>query len=192
MKVICFTGNYGAEGKDILQSYLMTDSSILFSGRPFFVPDFAHHFVARPSIVVRTGRLGKGIAPKFAHRYWDAFTAGFSVQAIEDCDSRLGALDRAFDGAAIVGDWVTTSSVDNALTTPVTLKVNGEVSAQCCLADMCHPLDELLAAVSMRSSIKMGDFLFTGDAGPGHQLAPGDRLTATIGGQEVLNVKVRL
>lgn len=192
MKVIGFTGNYSAGENDFPQSYLMTDSSILFTGRPFFVPDFAQHFVARPTIVVRTGRLGKSIAPKFASRYWDAFTAGFSVQACEDDDKRLGALDRAFDGAAIVGDWVSVSSVDNALTTDVTLMVNGEEYARCCLADMCHPLDELLAAVSTRCSIKMGDCLFTGDAGAAHELAPGDRLTANIAGQEVLDVKVRL
>ena len=63
MKVIGFTGNYGME--DMLpQTYLMADSSILYSGRPLFVPDFAREFVARPTIVVRTGRLGKCIAAK--------------------------------------------------------------------------------------------------------------------------------
>ena len=71
MKVIGFTGNYGVEGKT-LQSYLMADSSILYTGRPFFVPDFAQEFVATPTIVVRMNRLGKCVAPKFAHRYWDA------------------------------------------------------------------------------------------------------------------------
>jgi hypothetical protein len=57
MKVIGFTGNYG-NGEESLQSYLMADSSILYSGRPFFLPDFAQRFVATPAIVVRTGRLG--------------------------------------------------------------------------------------------------------------------------------------
>ncbi len=192
MKVIGFTGNYDAQGNTSPESYLMADSSILFTGRPFFVPDFARGFVARPTIVVRTGRLGKAIAPKFASRYWDAFTAGFSVQAVDDSDGRLAALDRAFDGAAIVGEWVAAADVDDMLTTAVTLKVNDGLAASCSLADMSHPLDQLLAAVSTRCSIKMGDLLFTGDAGDAHVLTPGDRLTATIAGRQVLDVKVRL
>ena len=191
MKVIGFTGNYGL-GNEVPRSYLMADSSILFTGRPFFVPDYAEEFVATPSIVVRTGRLGKCIAPKFAHRYWDAFSAGWSVQALGGNDSRLGALDRAFDGAAIVGDWVEVASVDDAMNTIVELSVNDTVVSRHCLADMRHTLDDLLAAVSTRCSIKMGDLLFTGEAGEGHRLVPGDRLSANIGGKQVLDVKVRL
>ena len=167
MKVIGFTGNYGTQDGAI-QSYLMADSSILYTGRPFFLPDFAQRFVAVPSIVVRTGRLGKCIAPKFAHRYWDAFTA------------------------AMVGDWVEAASLADPLHEPVEVMIDGTVVSRCCLADMQHPLDELLAGVSTRCSIKMGDLLFTGDAGPQHTLVPGNRLTATVGGHQVLDVKVRL
>lgn len=191
MKVIGFTGNYGS-GEDMLQGYLMADSSILFSGRPFFLPDFAQQFVATPAIVVRTGRLGKSIAPKFAHRYWNAFTAGFSVKAQDSDLPALTVLDRAFDGAAIVGDWVETTSVVDALHEEVVFLIDGEEVSRHCLADMRQPLDELLAGVSVRCSIKMGDLLFTGDAGPSHTLAAGNRLTALVGGQPVLDVKVRL
>ena len=191
MKVIGFTGNYGKH-EEMPHSYLMADSSILYTGRPFFVPDYAQRFLATPTIVVRTGRLGKCIAPKFAHRYWDAFTAGFSVQALQGDDERLVALDRAFDGAAIVGDWVETSAIEDPLNAVVEVTVNEETVARCCLAEMCTPLAELLSAVSTRCSIKMGDLLFTGDAGEGHTLVPGDRLRATVNGRQVLDVNVKL
>ena len=191
MKVIGFTGNYGME--DMLpQTYLMADSSILYSGRPLFVPDFAREFVARPTIVVRTGRLGKCIAAKFAHRYWDAFTAAFSVMAVDGDQPALSALDRAFDGAAMVGDWVEATSVADPLHQPVEVMIDGTVVSSYCLADMQHPLDRMLAGVSTRCSIKMGDLLFTGDAGPQHTLVPGNRLTATVDGRQVLDVKVKL
>ena len=191
MKVIGFTGNYGMEDQ-IPQCYLMADSSILYSGRTFFIPDFAQRFVATPSIVVRTNRLGKCIAPKFAHRYWDAFTAGLSVHAEQGDDARLNALDHAFDGAAIVGDWMDAASVDDACNTPVVVMVNGVVMSQHCLADMRYQLDEMLAGVSTRCSIKMGDILFTGHTGKGHVLEPGDRITANIGEKQILDVKVKL
>lgn len=191
MKVIGFTGNYGSQASSP-EGYLMADSSILYTGRPFFVPDYAQRFVATPAIVVRTGRLGKCIAPKFAHRYWDALTAGFSVQAQQGDDERLEVLGRAFDGAAIVGDWVEASSLEDPSHAVVEVKVNGETVSRCCLSDMVWPLSEMLAAVSTRCSIKMGDLLFTGDAGPSLVLVPGDHLTATVGDLAVLDVKVRL
>ena len=190
MKVIGFTGNY--DDKEDARCYLMADSSVLYTGRPFFIPDFAQRFVAAPTIVVRTGRLGKCIAPKFAHRYWDAVTAGFSVMACQDVDGRMEALDRAFDGAAIVGDWVPAASVEDVLHAIVEVKVDDTLVSRHCLADMRFPLADALSAVSTRCSIKMGDLLFTGDAGTPFVLSPGMRLTARIGDRNVLDVKVRL
>ena len=191
MKVIGFTGNYGLED-DVPQSYLMADSSILFTGRPFFVPDFAQAFVATPTIAVRTGRLGKCIAPKFAHRYWDAMTAAFSVCAYQSDTRQLIALDRAFDGAAIVGDWVSTVELDDPLHEVVEVMVDGTVVSRHCLTEMCWPLEDMIAGVSSRCSIKMGDIIFTGDMAPATTLSPGNHLTASIGGQQVLDVKVKL
>ena len=190
MKVIGITGNYNTTG-DATGIYLMADSSVLYTGRPLFIHDFASDFVAAPSIVVRTGRLGKCIAAKFAHRYWDAITAGFSVKACQSDDRRLSALDRAFDGAAVVGDWVTVSGTEDPLHAVVEVKVDDAVICRCCLADMIWPLDDVMAAASTRCSIKMGDMLFTGDCAEGLTLVPGMRLTATVGETQVLDVKVR-
>lgn len=191
MKVIGFTGNYSKEDS-LPQAYLMTDSCVLYTGRPFFVPDFAQSFVATPAIVVRMNRLGKCVSPKFAHRYWDAFTAAFTVKACHSDDARLMGLDRAFDGAAVVGDWITVDSCEDVAHVPVMMSVNGQVVANRCLADMQHPLEELIAATSTRCSIKMGDLLFTGEAGEALAMTPGDHLTASINGNQVLDVKVRL
>ena len=191
MKVIGFTGNYGTE-ENIPQAYLMSDSCILYTGRPFFIPDFAQSFVATPSIVVRMNRLGKCVAPKFAHRYWDAITAAFTVKACHSDDACLTGLDRAFDGAAIVGDWFPVAECDDVAHVPVVMSVNGMEVASRCLADMQHPLEELIAATSTRCSIKMGDLLFTGDTGEALTMKPGDHLTASVNGRQVLDVKVRL
>lgn len=192
MKVVGFTGNFD-NVQDKPECYLMADSSILYTGRPFFVPDFGERFVAAPSIVVRMGRLGKCVAPKFAHRYWDAFTAGFNVQACHDSDPSLGALGRAFDGAAIVGDWRPVTGDDDPLHAVVEFRVDGEVLSRHCLADMdVMPLADMVSAVSTRCSIKMGDLLFTGDCGPRLTLTPGMHLTASVGEVPLLDVKVRL
>ena len=191
MKVIGFTGNYDTTG-DRPECYLMADSSVLYSGRPFFVHDFAEEFVAAPSIVVRMGRLGKCVAPKFAHHYWDAVTAGFNVRAHHDCGEGLDALGRAFDGAAIVGDWVTVSSVEDPMHAVFEVKVDDVVIARRCLDDMVLPLGDMISTVSTRCSIKMGDLLFTGDCAPHLTLAPGMHLTASLDEHPILDVRVRM
>ena len=50
------------------------DSSIIQPGKPFFVPDFAPQFVMHPAIALRVNRLGKNVASRFAHRYYDIAT----------------------------------------------------------------------------------------------------------------------
>ncbi len=192
MKVIGFTGNYDASG-DMPMGYLMADSSVLYTGRPFFLHDFAEGFLAAPSIVVRMGRLGKCVASKFAHRYWDAFTAGFNVQAWHSRDAGLECLDRAFDGAAMVGNWVPVAELDDPMHAVVEVKVDDTVVSRHCLADMSVlPLHEMVAAVSTRCSIKMGDMLFTGDCAPRLTLSPGMHLTATLGDEQLLDVRVKM
>lgn len=191
MKVISFTGNYDmATGQPAAR--LMADSSILYTGRPFFLPDFAQRFVATPTIVVRTGRLGKCIAAKFAYRYWDAMTAGFAVRAVQGDDERLMELDYAFDGAVIVGEWVETAALQDPSQILVEARVGDQLLSSHRLADMHQPVGELLSAVSRRCSIKMGDLLLTGEAGQAHTLAAGDHLTACVGGNQVLDVRVKM
>ncbi len=51
---------------------LISQAAILQGGNPFFVPDFASKFEARTALAIKIGRLGKGIAPRFAHRYIDS------------------------------------------------------------------------------------------------------------------------
>ena len=184
MKVIGFTGNYDVVD-ETPRSYLMADSSLLFSGRPFFVPDFAQRFVVTPTIAVRTGRLGKGIAPKFAHRYWDAMTAAFSVCA---CDSDTPQPNTEYGRS----NWVTVDGLDDPMQQVVEVMIDDQVVSRHCLADMRWPLDDMIAGISSRCSIKMGDIIITGETSRPTTIVPGNHLTATIGGRQVLNVKVRL
>lgn len=57
------------------------DSAILKDGKPFFIPDFSNEVHYETEVVVRICRLGKNIAPRFAHRYYDAVTVGIDFTA---------------------------------------------------------------------------------------------------------------
>ena len=80
MKIIAVGMNYAQHNKELghTQEYrepvifMKPDSAILKDGKPFFVPDFSHEVHYETEVVVRICRLGKNIAPRFAHRYYDA------------------------------------------------------------------------------------------------------------------------
>ena len=61
--------------------FTKADSALLTRGKPFFVPDNLGRIDYEAEVVVRISRLGKNIATRFAHRYYDAVTVGIDFTA---------------------------------------------------------------------------------------------------------------
>ena len=82
MKVIGLTHNSDNTCENsTLGVFLMSDTSILKDGKPFFVPNFSTEISIRPSYVLRINRLGKNISKKFAHRYYNGITFSLNLTA---------------------------------------------------------------------------------------------------------------
>lgn len=196
MKIIGIDGNCreGSQEEGGMPGiYLMCDSSLLKDGKPFFVPDFAESFVAYPTIVVQVCRLGKNIARRFAHRYYDRVTVGLSVEAAgmkeRFAAGGCGALCRAFDGAAILGEMVDVAAAGDRLEYAV-----AEGGRECfagSTAMLQRGIDELIEHVSRYMTLKIGDYIFVSRPQAGVPLRIGMQLAATLAGQEVLRVKVK-
>lgn len=171
---------------------MMTDSSLLKAGKPFFVPDFADRFMARPYMVLRIGRLGKNIAKRFAWRYIDGVTLGFAVEAQglheQFADDGPGAVANAFDGAAILGDFITPEKV---LTDPFVVTVNGELYLQCIRGLLFILIENMIEYVSRYFTLKIGDLIYVCGVGPDIQLQQESTVTAAINGNEVIHFKVK-
>lgn len=100
--------------------YTLTDTALTKDGKPFFIPDFASPCTFQMSLVLRISRLGRSISPRFAHRYYDALTAGvmFTAQNLfEYCVSHSlpWEMAKGFDGAAALGRFVTLTEESKAL-----------------------------------------------------------------------------
>ena len=93
MKIIAVGMNYALHNKELGHThdnkepviFLKPDSAILKDGKPFFIPDFSNEVHYEAEVVVRICRLGKNIAPRFAHRYYDAVT-GASTSRHATCN----------------------------------------------------------------------------------------------------------
>ena len=156
--------------------FTKADSSLLKSGKPFFVPDFMGRIDYEAELVIRICRLGKNIPQRFAHRYYDAVTVGIDFTA-RDVQQQLREkglpwdLSKSFDGAAAIGEWVGKDKVLDVQALRFHLYINGQTVQEGCTADMVFGIDEIVAYISQYFTLKTGDVIFTGTpagVGPVH------------------------
>lgn len=156
--------------------FTKADSSLLKSGKPFFVPDFMGRIDYEAELVIRICRLGKNIPQRFAHRYYDAVTVGIDFTA-RDVQQQLREkglpwdLSKSFDGAAAIGEWVGKDKFLDVQALRFHLDINGQTVQEGCTADMVFGIDEIVACISQYFTLKTGDVIFTGTpagVGPVH------------------------
>ena len=156
--------------------FTKADSSLLKSGKPFFVPDFMGRIDYEAELVIRICRLGKNIPQRFAHRYYDAVTVGIDFTA-RDVQQQLREkglpwdLSKSFDGAAAIGEWVGKDKFLDVQALRFHLDINGQTVQEGCTADMVFGIDEIVAYISQYFTLKKGDVIFTGTpagVGPVH------------------------
>ena len=170
---------------------MMADSTMMRSGMPFFIPDFAPHFGVTPMLALRVGRLGKCIAPRFAHRYIDAVSAAFIVTPLDHELSPINTDDmmRAFDGAAIMGSW-TEFNPTKPLPSLKWSHNNEEHIINAC--DLAVNYERAIEHISRFCTIKMGDILCLKAQGATPQLVKvEDRIEAHVNDIAVVKSKIK-
>lgn len=196
MKVLKIKGNYSegkGDGEQGLKMSLVTDSSILYSNKPFFIPDFAESFVIYTGLAVRINRLGKNIAARFAARYYDAVAACVMVEAqnrnslLTPCDARL----TAFDGAVMLGDFMTLEKKENVKDVHIDTFINDEKIQTFGSPSMRIDIDHLIEIASRHFTLKMGDVIVSGNFNASHEIAIGERLISTVNGEESLKIRIK-
>ncbi len=156
--------------------FTKADSALLKDKKPFFIPDFMGRIDYEAEVAVRISRLGKTIAERFAHRYYDAVTVGIDFTARE-LQQKLRAngepwdLCKGFDGSAALGEWVSVDKFRDVQALHFHLDINGNTVQEGRTSDMLFSIDSLIAYISRFFTLKTGDILFTGTpvgVGPVH------------------------
>ena len=177
---------------------IMSQAAILQGGNPYFVPDFASRFEARMALAVRIGKLGKGIAPRFARRYVES-VAPAVVFVAPDLLS-----DLRDEGMP----WTPALSYDRSLALGKFQQIpfDGIASCECSLKlfyddgflETIHapgldgtPLEETVASVSRDNTLKTGDLLLIGLSASGPEVRPGCRVELSIVGGDKLGFNIR-
>ena len=211
MKIFAIGMNYAAHNKELHDTLLKpeepviftkADSALLKPGKPFFVPDDMGRIDYEAEIVVRICRLGKNIAERFAHRYYDAVTVGLDLTArdLQRKASHAGqpwTICKGFDGSAVIGEWVEVEGGGLKVeggglkTLHFRLDKNGETVQEGCTSDMFYTVDQIIAYISRFFTLKTGDLLYTGTPAGVGPVQIGDHLEGWLEGRKVLELKCK-
>lgn len=173
--------------------FTKADSSLLKDRKPFFIPDELGTIEYEAEVVVRVCRLGKSISERFASRYYDAVTVGIDFTA-RDLLRKLSQqglpwdMSKSFDGAAVLGEWISKDKFLDIQRLRFHLDVNGETKQEGCTNDMIYKVDEIISYISRFFTLKTGDLIYTGCPTSGFPVHINDRLEGYIEERKVLDL----
>jgi 2-keto-4-pentenoate hydratase/2-oxohepta-3-ene-1,7-dioic acid hydratase in catechol pathway len=162
---------------------------------PFFIPDWSNGIHYEIELLVKINRVGKYIASKFAHKYYDEIGLGIDFTDRE-LQSKLKAKglpwekSKAFDGAAVISPFFNKKEFDLNQTS-FQLKINDKIVQDGNTKQMLWKIDDLIAYVSQFFTLKKGDVIFTGTPAGVGQVKENDLLTGVLEGKTVFNVKIK-
>jgi acylpyruvate hydrolase len=203
MKIICIGLNYRNHamemGLPIPEEpvvFLKPDSSLLKNNKPFFLPDFSDNIHYEVEVAIKISKLGKGIAAKYAYRYYNEVTLGIDITArdIQSRNAKAGMpweLSKCFDGAAPVGSFIPVSTVKDMGDLDFRLEINDKIVQKSNTSDMIFGFNEIIEYVSKFFTLKTGDLIFTGTPYGVGQLRKNDNLVAFLGNMPLLDFMIK-
>jgi 2-keto-4-pentenoate hydratase/2-oxohepta-3-ene-1,7-dioic acid hydratase in catechol pathway len=203
MKIICVGLNYRKHALEMHRPFpeepvifLKPDSAILKNNKPFFLPDFSNEIHYEVEVVIKISKLGKGISPKFAHRYFDEVTLGIDITArdLQNKQSESGLpweISKCFDGAAPLGKFIPVSEIKDMQDINFRLEINGNKVQASNTADMIFGFNDIIAYVSRFFTLKTGDLIFTGTPSGVGALHNNDNLVAFLNDKPLLDFVIK-
>lgn len=203
MKIVCIGRNYVDHIKELANErpidpvvFIKPDSAVLPKEQDFYIPEFSNDVHHEVEVLVKIKKVGKHIDKKFAHTYYDEVGLGIDFTA-RDLQSKLKEKGlpwekaKGFDGAAVIGKWISKSALKDINDLNFSLLKNGEVVQQGNTSLMLWKVDELISYVSTYFTLKKGDIIFTGTPAGVGKINANDYLSGILEGQEMFSVKIK-
>ncbi len=220
MKIICLAKNYATHRQEMQARedaaaqqrgatpmnttstaypvwFLKPDSALLLNNRPFFYPTFSRDVQHEVEVVVRIDKVGKSIAPRFAHKYYSLIALGidFTARDLQQQAKNLGqpwAMAKGFDGSAVLSDFVPLEELGGDVQNlDFTLTRNGQTVQQGNTRDMLHSVDDTIAYISQFMLLRTGDLIYTGTPAGIGPVQIGDTLQGTLQGRTILTCRIK-
>lgn len=203
MKLICIGRNYANHIEELNNErpdqpviFLKPDTAVLSRPQPFIIPDFSQDIHHEIELVVKINKMGKYIEPEFAHKYYDEITVGIDFTA-RDVQQRLKEKGlpwekaKAFDGSAIIGDFISKKVFSSLESINFELTNNGISVQKGNSSLMLWKIDELISYVSQYFTLRTGDVIFTGTPAGVAAVKPGDVLEGYLEQQKLFRLNIK-
>ncbi|MFT7351525.1 MAG: 2-keto-4-pentenoate hydratase/2-oxohepta-3-ene-1,7-dioic acid hydratase in catechol pathway [Flavobacterium sp.] len=203
MKIICIGRNYASHISELKNErpeepvvFLKPDSAILLKQHPFVIPEFSDDVHHEVEILVKINKVGKYISPKMANQYYDEIGLGIDFTA-RDVQNKLKEKGlpwekaKAFDGSAVIGEFLPKTDFTNLENITFELRSNGNVVQSGNTSEMLWQIDELIAYVSQFFTLKKGDIIFTGTPSGVAAVKPDDILEGFIETNKLFRIQVK-
>ena len=203
MKIICIGRNYvnhiaelNNERPDEPVIFIKPDTAPVQKQFPFVIPEFSNEVHYEIELIVKINKVGKYIEPKFAHKYYDEISVGIDFTA-RDLQDKLKAKGlpwekaKAFDGSAVIGDFIDKTGFETVDDINFELLKNGQSVQKSNTKYMLWKVDELIAEVSKYFTLRTGDVIFTGTPEGVGPVAPGDVLEGFLEEKKLFKVQVK-
>ena|SRR5690349_2636030 len=173
------------------------DTAILRNNAPFYHPDFSKDIHHEVELVLRISKEGKNIEEKFAPKYFDAIGVGidFTARDLQQKAKEKGLpwdIAKGFNGSAPisdkfipVGDFKDLSNINFKLEVDGKLKQSGNTSL------MLFPFNQIISYLSKFFTLRAGDLIFTGTPKGVSAVAVGNKLSAYIENEKLLEFEVK-
>jgi len=203
MKIICIGRNYVNHIEELQNErpdepvvFMKPDSAVLLKQHPFVIPEFSEDIHHEIEIIVKINKVGKYIEPQFAHKYYDEISVGIDFTA-RDLQKKLKDKGlpwekaKAFDGSAVIGDFISKKIFSSLESINFELTNNGKTVQKGNSSLMLWKIDELISHVSQYFTLKIGDIIFTGTPEGVAVVKPNDVLEGYLEEKKLFRINVK-
>lgn len=203
MKVIAIGRNYAEHAQELNNPvpdmpvvFLKPDTAVLKDKKPFYYPDFSENIQHEIELVLKIGKEGKHVSEKFAANYIESIGLGidFTARDLQQRQKEKGLpweIAKAFDGSAVVGDFLPVSNFPDFKNIRFSLQKNGQTVQEGHTQELLFSFEYIISFVSRFFTLRKGDLIYTGTPKGVGPIAKNDLLDGYLEGKHLLTCTVK-
>jgi acylpyruvate hydrolase len=173
------------------------DTALIRGNAPFYYPDFSRDVHYEAELVLKISKEGKNIEEKFAPKYFDAIGVGidFTARDLQQKAKEKGLpwdIAKGFNGSAPISDkFIPVSEFKDLKNINFGLEVDGVSRQKGNTSMMLFDFNYIISYLSKFFTLKTGDLIFTGTPKGVGPVTIGNKLSAYIENEKLLEFEVK-
>ena len=203
MKILAVGRNYAAHIEELNNErpespvvFFKPDTALLRNNEPFYYPEFSNDVHFEVEILLKICKPGKHIQERYASSYYDEIGIGidFTARDLQQHAKKKGlpwALAKGFNNSAPISGFYPIDHFGDIHNLNFGLEIDGIERQRGNTSLMLFSFDQIISYISQFFTLKKGDIVFTGTPEGVGPVSIGNRLSAFIEDQTLLDFEVK-